>query len=75
MNFGSYLVFFFFQESQGPGSQFPVAQRGSATINIASVTVRDQGMYVCVADNGQGPVEGRIQVTGKHITIIAITKL
>lgn len=40
------------------------SQTGSAIINIVSVTVADQGVYTCVADNGQGREESRIQVTG-----------
>lgn len=41
----------------------PRPQPGSAVLNIVSVTYADQGVYTCVADNGQGRMEERIQVT------------
>ena len=51
----------------GVGAAVPERQeRGSAVLEIASVTQQHQGVYVCVANNGLGRTEGRMQLISMY---------
>lgn len=47
-----------------PGVSGPPA-RGSAILNIASISKQDEGVYYCVAENRAGQSEQRFEIVGK----------